>query len=386
MIEDMGTNYRATRYECVFWRGDVLYFTFRDERREKREVRFGPGDAKEAHRAQVAAQEKADLIRAGRLDPRQASAEESAGRPVDVLASEYVEHLTAQGDTAAHVRTMARFIERWREACGVKRLTDADAVKTQRWLAAREWSARTRNYARAAVLGLCRWASDHGRSPYNPLPAALLPKANEDADRRRLSRALTAEEFPRILAVAPPARRAYYLLAATAGLRWREIARLTWAEVDLEARVIVVQASQAKTKRRAELPLIEAAAEALATIRGPEAEMSSRLFAAEPRLRTWNRDLDRAGIVRTDERGRSADRKCLRMSYATWLAQGGVDLRDAQRLMRHASPVQTANVYTDLRMPNLKAAQERIGLGLSTTNQPESSKPSGGLRHNAKRA
>ena len=382
MIDCMSET-RATRYPCVYWRGDALYYTYRDQHRRKRMVRFGLGDPREANYARLAAQEKADLIRAGRLDLRQANAQDSAARPLDAVVAEYANHLAARGDSPMHVKTTTRFIQRWAASCGVRTILDADAVKMQRWLAESRWAARTRNYARSSVLGLCRWAADYGRAPHNPIPTVLIPKANEDADRRRLSRALTPAEFAAILAVAAPSRRAYYLIAATVGIRWREIARLTWADVDLDRARITVQASQAKTKRRADLPLLPGTIEALQALRDSgEAHAGGRLFACEPRLRTWNRDLERAGIARTDDRGRSADRKCLRMSYCTWLKDAGVDLRDAQRLMRHSSPALTANTYTDPRFVNLATAQGK----LATTLLPVNAKQCETKRHNAKRA
>jgi len=48
------------------------------------------------------------------------------------------------------------------------------------------------------------------------------------------------------------------------------------------------------------------------------------------------------------------------MTFCTWLKEVGVDLRDAQTLMRHHSPELTANTYTDVRMMNLRAAADRL--------------------------
>ena len=48
------------------------------------------------------------------------------------------------------------------------------------------------------------------------------------------------------------------------------------------------------------------------------------------------------------------------MSFCTWLKQAGVDLRDAQRLMRHSTPALTSNIYTDVRLADLRAAATRL--------------------------
>jgi len=91
-----------------------------------------------------------------------------------------------------------------------------------------------------------------------------------------------------------------------------------------------------------------------------------------------NADRRRAGLIGSDNdpdagyvdaRGRRLDRKCLRMSFCTWLKRGGVDLRDAQRLMRHSDPRLTSNVYSDLRVADLRAAVAK-GLGGSVSATP----------------
>ena len=161
-------------------------------------------------------------------------------------------------------------------------------------------------------------------------------------------------------------RRAFYLLAANTGLRWREVARLVWGDIDLDAGLVVVPAGQTKNGLQAELPLLAPMVDALREIRPRNAQDSDKVFSGEPTLKTWKRDLRRAGIIGEndedyiDARGRRLDRKCLRMSFCTWLKEEGVDLRDAQRLMRHSDPKLTATVYTDLRLQDLRTAAEKL--------------------------
>ena len=61
------------------------------------------------------------------------------------------------------------------------------------------------------------------------------------------------------------------------------------------------------------------------------------------------------------------------MSFCTWLKQAGVDLRDAQRLMRHSDPKLTANIYTDLRVADLRKQMEKLQApaGAATAKQPK---------------
>lgn len=362
------TAYRRTKYRNVYWRGDSLYYRVRDASGRWREVHYGTGTAKDCRDAQEIAQERANAVRHGVVDPRLDAIERYANGPVSELVAEYRAHLQAKRDSRQHVATTIRLIERWSAACAVHRLADADAHRLNRWLTEQTaWSARTRNAARTAVLGLCRWASDYGRIAFNPCPPGLVMRANEDADRKRLSRALSVAEFTAAIGQAPAHRRAFYLLAGCTGLRWLEIGRLTWGDVDLEAGTLTAQAGQTKNDRRADLPLPRAVADALADHHALQTNRTGkrplpgdRIFKAVPRIKTWKQDLARAGVAYADSRGRQADRKCLRMTFATWLRDAGVDLRDAQRLMRHSDPKLTANIYTDLRISHLRAASDAV--------------------------
>lgn len=393
-------DYRRTRYARVFYLGDVLYFDVQEGRNRRKRVRFGTGSPLEAHRAQIAAQERADMIRAGRLDPAAEAAHDWSSRPIADALAEYRAHMEAGGDSAQHIKTTAAYLGRWSRECNVTTFRGADAARLVRWLGEQPgWSARSRNYARASVLGFCRWAADFHGLP-NPCPAALVPKSNEDGDRRRLSRALDDDEVVFLLASGLPLyRRVYYTVTLYTGLRWRELARLTWVDVDLDAHTISISGAQSKTGKGAELPMHPRVVKALRRWRIATSNPDRRaakgewaksqreavpgaIFASEPRIKVWKADLARARarwlargaseaererrastgfLAYLDARGRQADRKAARMSFITALKRGGVDLRDAQRLARHSSPALTANIYTDLRMPDLQSAVERIG-------------------------
>jgi integrase len=383
LAEEAMSDYRPTRYARVFFIGDVLYYDVQVEPKRRKRTRFGVGSPLEAHRAQIAAQERADLIRAGRLDEAAETARDWASRPIAEAVAEYRAHLEAGGDSVQHVKTTISYLERWAAACGVTMFRAADAARLVRWLGGQSgWSARSRNYARASVLGFCRWGADF-HALANPCPASLCPKANEDADRRRLSRALEAAEVVYLLASDLPLyRRAFYTVTLYTGLRWRELRRLEWSDVDLKAKTISISGAQSKTGKAADLPIHPRVAKVLRRWAASSGTTAGPLFSREPRIYTWRADLARARarwiargateheralrsesgfLAYMDARGRRADRKAARMSFITALKRGGVDLRDAQRLARHSSPSLTANVYTDLRMPDLQAAVEKIG-------------------------
>jgi integrase len=69
-----------------------------------------------------------------------------------------------------------------------------------------------------------------------------------------------------------------------------------------------------------------------------------------------------AGIPHHDAQGRVVDFHALRTTFVTWLAVSGAHPRSAQALARHGSIDLTMNVYTDLRLVDLKGAVEKLPL------------------------
>ncbi len=356
--------YTRTRYANVYRRGRVLVYRFKDEHGKRVQRTYGTGTPKDAATAQANAQEQANRVRAGLEDPRLVAIAEHARRPIASIIDEYKAFLDAKGDSAPHVKETKRLLKKWAKDCNIATLGDGDAYALTVWLGDMKTSARTRNQFRTAVVALYAWAFAYGRIAWNPCPAGNVPRANEDADRRRLSRALLPDELSALLGSAPAKRAAFYTVAVWTGLRWREMTRFRWGDVDLEVRELVAGAGWTKNGKTDVLPIAEPAATALVSVRPDRCDLASLVFPTAPTIVTWKKDLRTAGIIGTkkdaeagyvDERGRRLDRKCLRMTYATTLRDAGVDLRDAQRLLRHSDPKLTANIYTDVRLPNLAA-------------------------------
>ncbi len=75
--------------------------------------------------------------------------------------------------------------------------------------------------------------------------------------------------------------------------------------------------------------------------------------------RVLDLDLKAVGIVKTDPQGRTLDIHALRHSFCTMVAQSGVNMQTAQRLMRHATPAMTAR-YTHLTLSDLGGAMATL--------------------------
>ncbi|MCH8879686.1 MAG: tyrosine-type recombinase/integrase [Planctomycetes bacterium] len=366
------SRYTKTKYRSVYRLPTGKYcYRFLDERGRTRE-RVGTTNIETTEKLRRQAEDRATAIREGLVDVKreqeQARAKEQVGRVID----EYEQYLlVSKGNSRTHVKSTTAAIVAVVKAAGIECVADFDTSEAIRTishflddLVRRGRSYRTRNHYLISIKGLLNWVCRNRRGlTSNPL--GVLDRLDEDLDRRRVSRALTGEEFRKLLAAMPNTsagrrRRAFYIVCAHTGIRWREVRRLRWLDVDFENRQISLPIRATKNKKAAVLPMNGLVLEALQGVRPDDIKITCPIFDREPRLRTWKDDLARAGIVYVDGSGRLADRKCLRKTFGTWLKDAGVDLRDAQRLMRHQDPKLTAMIYTDPRMPVLQDAVDRL--------------------------
>lgn len=195
--------------------------------------------------------------------------------------------------------------------------------------------------------------------------------------QRSPAKALTEEEARRLLdaAVGTP-WHAFFTLAFCTGARRAELAALRWSNVDLERGTAMISESVVRTKTGLEfkgtktgsvrvVPLNGLAIAALRSHRA--AQNSKRLFKgekyqvrdlvfADPLGRPWN-----PGSISNafDRMARDAKLSTTRLhdvrhSAATWLLQGGIDVRTVAAVLGHSTPVTTLNTYAHV-MPGAEA-------------------------------
>lgn len=296
-------------------------------------------------------------IAEGLLNTEQAQAAEEGKRPIQSVIDEYETYLRNQRRSPAHIKEAVRCIKALVRGIGAKCLSDIKARPVERWLGklvADGRSARTRNVYLMRTSALLNWALKREMVLRNPL--RVIDKLNERVDRREVSRALTPDEFDRLIAATPDeSRKLYYLLAGRVGLRWQEIRRLRWQHFDLPKGWVHLDASSTKAHRADILPLAPDVLNVL-RVRGKK---SGPVFTSSPQRRTFMNDLERAGVEYDHHRGQ-ADRKSLRKTFGTHLAMAGVDFRLTVRLMRHSDPRLTQAVYTDPLLLDMQGAVERL--------------------------
>ncbi|HJT76922.1 MAG TPA: tyrosine-type recombinase/integrase, partial [Gemmataceae bacterium] len=159
-------------------------------------------------------------------------------------------------------------------------------------------------------------------------------------------------------------RLVLYTLAANTGFRAGELASLTPASFDLQAKppTVTVEAAYSKHRREDVQPL-----------RPDVAEVMRQYLAGRPRNRPvwpghWHEDaalviqhdLRTAGIPYRDEAGRYFDFHALRGQFISQLAAAGVHPKVAQTLARHSTITLTLSHYTHLDVFDVAGALDKL--------------------------
>ncbi len=310
---------------------------------------------------------------AGLIDPTV----ESASMPTRVVLARYIQYLRGKQRTRKYVVQALSYIKRMMDTAGIARLADLSEDKIESALARIAnggASPATVNAYRKHVLALARWAVQIARIlGRNPVEA--IQRRDEEADTRKVRRALAVDEAYQLLAVSGP-RRLYYAAAMWSGLRVNELRQLEWRDLvlDSERPCVRLRAVTTKARRGDELPLHPDLVAGLQEARSPSAEPTDRVFETIPSLATFKGgwymhkgsngakerryrigDLDRAQIFAEDAQGRSLDLHALRTSFISWLGVYGVDPRAQIMLARHSPHGVTLRNYQDFGLFDLWA-------------------------------
>jgi integrase len=348
----MGLEKRKGTWCFVWW-----------ENRKRKLRSLATGDKREAE-MRAAKFRNALRARRGGFD----SFDETESLPVTELVDEYAKELKRRGRSDAHAEKTRRRVRLVLE--GARSIGELTADRLRARLArlaeignerkgfkgtmpAQPFSAKTANDYRAALHGFFGWLVSEGRWHENPV---VRIKRTAAGDPTRERSALTPENLEILLASAPFERATR--VAATTGLRRGELKSLRWSDVDLAAGTVTVRAGSAKNRRAATLPLPAGTIAALEQLKGG-ALPTAPVFSVIPLIRTFYKDLRRAGLQASEE-FEGVDFHALRATFATSLARAGVPLSQAQRLMRHSTPTLTSNVYTKFELVDAHAAVAKV--------------------------
>lgn len=231
-----------------------------------------------------------------------------------------------------------------------KDCTEIRAVDVSRFLA----NPQLRASSRAAYFGSIHafytwWATCGGNHATAQLPRPKAPKGSpRPVSDRGLQELLTMRMHHRT--------RVMILLAALAGLRVHEIAKLRGEDVDLDARTLRVTGKGGRTDTIPLHHLLVAAALTMprrgwwfpANVRRPGEHLHPKSVSD-----IIGMAMRRGGVPGTPH--------SLRHWYGTNLVDGGTDLRTAQTLLRHAN-LQTTALYVAVRDEKRVEAIDRLAL------------------------
>jgi len=177
---------------------------------------------------------------------------------------------------------------------------------------------------------------------------------------------LTVDEEMRLFNAAAPWLRELMLFAIHSGMRMGEILGLTWAEVDLFRRTVMVFKS--KNGERRTIPLNQTALELLKHKYGSRSVETELVFPSEALTRLNASNISRS-LHLALKKAKMTDFHFhdLRHTCATRMVQAGVDLYKVQRLLGHKSPIMTqryAHHYPESLRDGIEVLD--VGRGFST--------------------
>jgi len=253
--------------------------------------------------------------------------------------------------------TLDRLIEwgKW------QRLADITADSMRSILTTLNRQGLTPSYQNKFIMrakAFVHWLQREGRIVADPL--ANLKRVDErNGKRTRARRALTDAESSALLLKSPEDRREKYAWALLAGLRRSELKELRWGDLRLNAPRPFIQLRPEQTKNgKADALPIHPYLLKLIQERTPGMP-ETRVVASVPDMKTMVKDLNRAGVVLADAKGRRADFHALRHTYCTNLDRTGCSYTTKRALMRHSDSGVTEG-YSHARLDELYAAIERL--------------------------
>ncbi len=323
------------------------------------------------------------LRKTGLIDPELEKAQEHKQSPME-------EHLKAfessiKDNTAKYVRIVMNRIRRIVEFGNLKCLADIgdeSILEVMQTLQKEpDFGFRTYNHYLQAFGMFCNWCVQTARLTRSPI--ATLKPLNAEVDVRRKRRALSAEEFSRLVRSARDSgksiqrydgetRARIYTLSYMTGLRKNELASLTPRSFDLQANppTITVEAGASKHRRKDVLPLHP---ELVAQLHGWLSGLSqtAKLF---PKLDIRagavmvKKDLERIGIPYVTEEGVADFHAAGRHTHITELLRNGASLPEAKELARHSDIKMTLR-YTHIGIDDQAKAVAKIKMPVRAANE-----------------
>ena len=301
-------------------------------------------------------------------------------KPLKVLCKMYLEDMKASGRTVKHLKEAERCLNAVIKECDFQYLKDICQPPVKEFINKKKalgLSDRTVNVYVDRIRYFCNWAMRNRLLSSDPFVDFV--RLDENTNRVREARSLRPDEVDKLLDAAytrpikakekagykkiktstinklsllGEERRLAYALMLYTGLRVNETRQLIWADVNLKEKFVRVRPTTTKNSKATTLPLHSYLIELLKEwkLKHPYSKQNDRIVKIPSSnsafLKVLNRDLEYAGIEKTDELGRVIHLHALRHSFASLLARQGVHPHVLQSLARHSDIKTTMNLYT----------------------------------------
>lgn len=274
----------------------------------------------------------------------------NSGVGVNPLVEEWAVWQRAGRRSERTVEERGRVIGQFLRETGVEPLA-SKPMDIARWMAMhKNWSQSTASTYYSYLMSWHKWLVMMDYRTENPMHKTQTPKRPE-----RSPRPVADSELVALLNIRVNHRtKVMILLAALAGMRVAEVARVQGEDVDLDAGRIHVLGKGSKRAWIPLHPILRDIAEQMPRT-GHWFPGNRRRAGQHIRSKSVS-DIIGQAMKRAGVRGTPHS---LRHWYATTLLSEGADLRTVQELMRHSS-IQTTQIYTQVPDARRTAAVDRL--------------------------
>lgn len=219
-------------------------------------------------------------------------------------------------------------------------------------------SSKTRREYVALIKSFLGWCLDREILQKHPLKLLRLPDSQPEKDYR----ALTADEYNKILTVAPPIRALFYEASVMTGLRKQELLDLTAENIDVASGFLVLKAVQTKNRKAAKIPAPISLLKRILDLDNNGGKIFPQHIDGDIG-KQFGEDRENAEVAYKTPEG-YATLTSLRDLRASMLHAGGASLVETQKLMRHSDPSVTARSYVNVANDSMRQHLEALSAKL----------------------
>lgn len=183
------------------------------------------------------------------------SGDTSHDTPLSVVRDAFLKDLKLQGNSPVDIRTCTSHLSQFCEALNMP-ITAVKASDIDTYLGEKKCSNRTKKNTRITLCRLWNWAKSKGYLPKH-MDSAAKESSSYKAERAASPGIFTPEQLSAMLDVVSDEWLPYFVISAFAGLRQAEVLRLSWEDINLDEKVIILGANVTKTNKRRVVHLSE---------------------------------------------------------------------------------------------------------------------------------